>query len=242
MKKSTMRGTPWCMCVENGETVAFGSPRRLNLQLFCNARTPVEEMLEVWPSLPIFLCNDGEHRWGIDNIIAALEHKDRIRQLDLYELPGLQLKTVLETMQQPFPELTLLVLRLQHLQSEHKLAPVIPASFLGRSASHLQTIWLDYIPFPGLPKLLLSATHLIGLVLSNIPHSGYFSPEMVASLSVLTKLEILTIIFESSQSCPETSRHPSLETRTLLLALILEVSKNIWRTSSPRSMPLCSTK
>ena len=42
---------------------------------------------------------------------------------------------------------------------------------------------------------------------------------MVASLSVLTKLEILTIIFESSQSCPETSRHSFPETRTLLLAL-----------------------
>jgi hypothetical protein len=154
--------------------MAKRSPHRLNLQLFCNAGTPVEEMLKVWPSLPIFLCNDGEHRWGIDNIIAALEHKDCIHQLDLYELPGLQLKTVLETMQQPFPELTLLVLRLQHLQSERKLAPVIPVSFLGGSAPHLQTIWLDYIPFPGLPKLLLSATHLIGLVLSNIPHSGYF--------------------------------------------------------------------
>jgi hypothetical protein len=50
-------------------------------------------------------------------------------------------------------------------------------------------IELDGIPFPGLPKLLLSATHLVQLVLTNIPHSGYFSPEaIVAPLSLCPAL------------------------------------------------------
>ncbi|KAN0109365.1 hypothetical protein V8E52_009337 [Russula decolorans] len=37
------------------------------------------------------------------------------------------------------------------------------------------------IPFPGLPKLLLSATHLVQLWLANIPHSGYISPEAMVA-------------------------------------------------------------
>jgi F-box-like len=200
--------------------VVFGSPRRLNLRLFCNARTPVKELLEVWPPLPISVCNDGDNRWGIHNIIAALEYKDRICQLDLYELPGSQLETVLETMQQPFPALSHLILRLQPGGGP---VPVIPASFLGGSAPHLQSLWLDYIPFPGLSKLLLSATHMVLLVLSNIPDSGYISPEeMIACLSVLTKLENLAIDFDFPQSHPrsgQTSRHSSPQTFTLLPVL-----------------------
>jgi len=69
---------------------------------------------------------------------------------------------------------------------------------------------LDGIPFPGLPKLLLSATHLVKLRLSDIPHSGYISPEaMVALLSVLSSLRKLTLRFQSPQS------RPDLETRSL---------------------------
>ena len=59
------------------------------------------------------------------------------------------------------------------------------------------------IPFPGIPKLLLSATHLVDLRYENIPHSGYISPEaIVAVLSTLTSLERLSLGFESPQSRP----------------------------------------
>ena len=218
------------MCEEKGDVwrtlvhvcrkwrnVAFGSPRRLNMRLFCKAKTQVKEMLDVWPPLLISIRDDGHNRWGMDNIIAALEHNDRICQLDLFDLPDSKLETVLATMQQPFPALTHLVLQLQFGREP---APVIPASFLGGSAPHLQTLWFDFIPLPGLPKFLLSATHLVHLILTNIPHFGYFSPEeMAACLSVLTKLKSLTIIFESFQSLPETNRHPSPQTRALLPVL-----------------------
>ena len=60
--------------------------------------------------------------------------------------------------------------------------------------SLLQDLYLTRIEFPGLPKLLLSVTHLVRLTLWDIPHSGYFSPEaMVTCLSVLTRLEKLRI-------------------------------------------------
>ena len=49
------------------------------------------------------------------------------------------------------------------------------------------------IPFPGLPKLLLSATHLVQLWLANIPHSGYISPDvMVAHLDSYRRSLFLT--------------------------------------------------
>ena len=199
--------------------IVFGSPRRLNLRLFFYARTPVKEKLDVWPPLPIIVCDSGSSMCGVDNIIAALEHKNRICQLDLQDLPNSQSETVLSRMQEPFPALTRLLLRLQH---GHEPLPVIPASFLGGSAPHLKSLWFNLVLFPGLPNLLLSATHLVDLGLLDIPYSGYISPEeMVACLSVLTKLETLAIGFESFESRPQTSRHPSPQTRTLLPILTL---------------------
>ena len=198
--------------------IVFGSPRRLNLRLFFDARTPVKEKLDVWPHLPIFVSDSGSRMCGMDNIIAALEHKDRICQLNLNDLQNSQLETVLSRMQEPFPALTCLLLR--HRYGHEQPLPVIPASFLGGSAPHLKSLWFNFILFPGLPNLLLSATYLVNLGLRDIPYSGYISPEeMVACLSVLTKLETLAIGFESFQSRPQTSRHPSPQTRTLLPVL-----------------------
>ena len=179
--------------------IVFGSPRRLNLRLHCKARTPVRKTLDVWPLLPIVVRSDGHENWGVDPIIAALEHNDRMCQLDLHDVPGPQLEIVWAAMQQPFPALT----RLQ-LLSRDEIAPVIPASFLGGSVPRLQTLTMSWIPFPELPKLLLSATHLVHLDLRRIPYSGYFSPEVMANcLSVLTRLERLVIKFESPRCRPD---------------------------------------
>jgi hypothetical protein len=63
---------------------------------------------------------------------------------------------------------------------------------LGWISPRLRILYFRHrgIPFPGLPKLFLSATHLVTLLLCDIPHSGYFSPEaMVTALSSFTSLE-----------------------------------------------------
>ena len=196
--------------------VVFGSPRRLNLELSCSERTPVRETIDSWPPLPIVVWGSGYKtlRCGVDNIIAALEHNDRIRELSLHRVPSSQMEKVLAEMQQPFPALEDLYL---YSRSE---TVVIPASFLGGSAPRLQSLYLDHIPFPGLPKLLLSATHLVSLILFDIPHSGYFSPEaIVTGLSALTSLESLQIRFNSPRSRPDRSRRPPPLTRALLPAL-----------------------
>jgi hypothetical protein len=198
-------------------SLVFGSLRRLDLELCCTARTPVKKMLDVWPLLPIIAWSVGHETWGVDNVIAALERNDRLRELELFDIPSSHMEKVWTVMQRPFPALRWLALRLQ-LQQQRETVPVVPDSFLGGSAPHLQVLFLDFVPFPGLPKLLLSATELVCLSLWRIPHSGYISPEaIVTCLSVLTRLEKLRIRFESPQSRPDhRSRHPPPRTRTVL--------------------------
>jgi hypothetical protein len=177
----------------------------------------VRETLDVWPLLPIAVWGGELDRWGVENIFAALERKDRISRLGL-DFPSSHFEELLAAMQQPFPALKHLSL---WLQPGDEPVPVVPASFLGGSAPGLRELYLDRIPFPGLPKLLLSATHLVCLRLWDIPHSGYISPEaMVTCLSPLTSLEVLVFAFESPQSRPDQrSRHPPPRTRTVLPAL-----------------------
>lgn len=94
----------------------------------------------------------------MDNIIAALEHNDRVCRIDLWRVPSSQWEAVLAAMQQPFPALT----RLQ-LEFNDETTPVLPYSFLGGSTPRLQRLFLNGVPLPGLPKLLLSATDLVYL-------------------------------------------------------------------------------
>jgi hypothetical protein len=163
-------------------------------------------------------------RWsrtmGPDNIIAAFEHNDRVCEIDHYLVSSSRIEKALAAMQQPFPELT--HLRLQKLISMRRITQVIPASFsasfLGGSAPRMKYLFLDDIPFPGLPKLLLSATDLTDLHLRNITPSGYISSEEMATcLSVLTRLERFTLLFESLPRRPDRKRRrPPPPTRALL--------------------------
>ena len=179
--------------------LVFGSPRRLNLQLYCTPKTPVKDTLDIWPALPV-LIGGNTILSGTDNVIAALGQAHRVREVFLYLEDG-QLEEVLAVMEVSFPELTYLRLSTEFSHGE---APVIPDSFLNGSAPGLQTFHLRGIPFPGLLNLLLSATHLVNLHLFDIPRSGYISPKAIATLlSVLSSLESLSLEFRSRQSRPD---------------------------------------
>ena len=192
-------------------SVVFGSPRRLNLQLVCSDKTPARDTLDVWPALPLSI-DCEEMAESVDNIIAVLEHSDRVCNIYL-NFKGLDLDKLSAAMQVPFPELTLLV-----LSSNGETGSALPDSFLGGSAPRLEVLSLKGIPFPGLQKLLLSATNLVELFLYDIPHSGYFSPEaIVTALSTLTRLERLWLLFKSPQSRPDPEhQHPPPPTRSVL--------------------------
>src|SRR6266403_4882908 len=153
---------------------------------------------------------------GADDIIVALGQSNRICEVELWGLEDRQLDKVLPAMQVPFPQLTEL-----ELFSNGETPPVVPDSFLGGSAPHLRIFQLDGIPFPGLPKLLLSATQLVELFLYNIPHSGYISPDaMAALLSALSSLKTLFLQFRSPQSRPDWgSRRPPPLKRSVIPAL-----------------------
>jgi len=197
-------------------SLVFGSPRRLNLRLLCTPETPARDTLDVWPALPLLIDGHMTLTLGTDNIIVALGQSDRVCQVNLSGLADRQLENVLAAMQVPFPELKQL-----RLSSHDEMQPVIPDSFLGGSAPHLRLVKLSSIPFPGLPKLLLSATHLFHLDLSNIPHSGYISPEaMAALLSVLSSLTELILQFQSPQSRPDwVNRRPPPSKRSVVPVL-----------------------
>lgn len=200
--------------------LVFVSPHRLDLRLVCTARRSVREMLEIWPPLPMVIFRYGLSNISTpaaDNIIAALEHNDRIRQVELYEVSGSLLDKALAVMQGPFPVLTDLDIRC----GEDEMASVVPDSFLGGSAPRLRKLSLDHIPFPGLPKLLVSASDLVEISLWHIPHAGYISPSaMVDCLSTLTRLESLWLLFQSSRSRPDReSRPPPPQIRFVLPSL-----------------------
>jgi hypothetical protein len=141
---------------------------------------------------------------GADNIVAALGHPDRVRRIELLGTRKSDLNRFAAAMTDPFPALTHLELR-----PATKKVSVLPDSFLGGSAPRLQQVQLDGIPFPALPKLLLSANDLVDLRLLGIPHSGYISPEAMATgLSALTRLGRLSIEFRFPQSRPDQPSPP----------------------------------
>ena len=195
--------------------IVLGSPRRLGLRLYCGASTPVREMLDVWPLLPIVMMVHRDEKW-CDNIVATLEHSDRICEIDFKSYSSWKMEKLLAAMRQPFPSLTRLKLR-----SRSKPAPVDPDLFLGGSAPHLQSLCLERIPFPGLPKLLVSAPRLVDLSLREVFDFGYITPgAIVAGLSILTRLESLNIGFKYPQHRTDwKNRRLPLPTRALLPVL-----------------------
>ncbi len=146
--------------------IVFRSPRRLNLQLVCNPKTPVRDTLDVWPPLPLFISGNLHNFYSssTDETIAALGQSHRVRQVNLHGIGDREFNKVLEAMQLPFPDLTGL-----SLFPGYETPPIVPDSFLGGSAPNLRMVHLNRVPFPGLPKLLLSATRLVHLIVSLTP-------------------------------------------------------------------------
>jgi len=186
-------------------SVIFQSPHRLNLQLYCTPETPVRDTLDIWPPLPIRIYSSKESS-SMDNILAALEHNDRVREIYLH-LTNSQLECITNSaaMREPFLALTNLDIAISKFEDDEP-RPILPDSFLGGTAPRLRRLCFSRVPFPRLPKLLLSATHLVCLLLLDIPRSGYIPPEaMATSLSALTRLESLFLFFRYPLARPRSA-------------------------------------
>jgi hypothetical protein len=203
-------------------SVVFQSPHRLNLRLVCTYRTSARDALDIWPPFPLIIIihnldtrrniRIADNPSRVDNIIAGFEHNDRVSQIELRNLTSSELEHVIDSaaMRKPFPELTDLNVVMYQFQVRYDgpPGPILPDSFLGGSAPRLRSLRLSGCPFPGLPKLLLSATHLVHLSLDDIPRSAYIPPEVMAtSLSALTSLEFLCLEFQYPRP------RPALESR-----------------------------
>jgi len=192
--------------------LVFASPRYLDLQLEYGGHGPISEALDAWPVLPVILVSSpgavSSSDKQLDNLIAALEseHYNRIYEIEIekFDMTNSRWERFAEAMQKPFPELT----RLQ-VCTEGDVVPALPESFLGRSAPPLQTLHLESVPFPSLPTLLLSAPGLVVLTLDDIPDSGYFSPDALATaLTAMTRLDYLELRFRSPRPLPHPASRP----------------------------------
>jgi len=180
-------------------------------------------MLGVWPALPLVVELEplypsrqilGVQEGSLDNIIAALEQNDRVYRVNLGGIRSRLLQECAAVMQGPFPALTFLNLE-PRLYEES--VPVLPDSFLGGYAPHLQELVLPDIPIPVFQKLPVSSPNLSKLHLWKI---SYISPEtMTNCLSALPRLKCLLLKFQSRlhpSLTDRTSRHPSPLTRVIL--------------------------
>jgi len=183
--------------------IVLASPRRLDLWLLCTHRTPVRRTLDRWPYLPIIIkyCASLEFRppspEDEDNVIAALEHRRRVREIQLAVTSSL-LGKIVKLMEAPFPGLTSLSLWRDNGPYSCTV-PVLPNAFLGGHASHLRELSLVGIPFPDLPVLLSTTGRLTSLRLLEVPDTGYISPHAMATcLSRLINLAGLCLEFQFS--------------------------------------------
>ena len=198
--------SPWCwprlvhVC-RKWRHILFGSPHTLHLRLLCTHGTPVLEMLDCWPTLPITIKYGGPPALDPpgpedeDNILHALKHTDRVHSI--YLTVTKQFLTNLSLIETSFSELEDLVL----LYPDYTEL-TLPGAF--RWGPRLRTLHLTGISFPTLLQHLSSSRNLVDIQLHNIASTAYHSPEALANaLSWLTQLRSLSLHIRSSVPHPE---------------------------------------
>ena len=197
--------------------IIYDSPRRLDIRILCANGTPIRKNLSIWPHFPIAIdyCFPREFiRPEDEDVIAALEHPDRVCYVRLYGHPS-PLEEVATIMQKSFPVLESLALHAVSSDGNASLS----ADFLGGSAPSLREISLQFISFPALPTLLSSTSDLVTLTLCRIPTTGYMSPEAMATcLAALPRLKTFFLQFDSATSLPS-QINPPPTMRSILPAL-----------------------
>jgi hypothetical protein len=177
----------------------------------------VKAMLDTWPPLLIDIWGGDFRVWDADNIVAALEHNDRIHKIELWDssVPYLEQVLAAIAMQESFPSLTELDVSF-HTETG---SLALPDSFLSGSAPLLRSLRLRSVQFPlSVLRNLLRSADLVQLRIWRIPDAGFISPEdVVACLSGLTRLEEFELGFQASLH--RASRHPPSSARCVLPAL-----------------------
>ncbi|KAH9034410.1 hypothetical protein EDB84DRAFT_1578182 [Lactarius hengduanensis] len=184
--------------------IVLSSPLGLRLRLYCTYGTPVLKTLDCWPPFPLVV----NYGWvpmltpapltatpeDENNIIAALNHSDRVASISLTITNSLLENLSRTVVSGPFSELEELVLLSGDNGDNVQLA--LPSSF--RWGPRLRFLHSSRVAIPTLPQLLSTSTGLVDLRLYDIPDIGYFSPYALAdALSEMTQLQTLVLRFLS---------------------------------------------
>jgi hypothetical protein len=153
------------------QDIVFGSPSRLNARIFFKPRRSVRVMLDTWPPLPIDIWGYGYdlRRRGVKNIVAALEHNDRINTIDLTCSSKSIMDQALAAMQKPFPSLK--ELSVDAFDATRGVA--VPDLILGGSAPLLQSLQLRLEKHPVFTSSITEPSFRLPQTSSNFAFGGF---------------------------------------------------------------------
>jgi len=180
---STIRraGKRWCMCVESGGNVGLRVTTPPQSATFLHRQEACEGDSGFWPPFPIVIS------------ATTAKYLAKITSSQHSSATIAYVESIFKRFRVPFWKRSW-----QQRRNHPGVDRLSSFTQTQRCADGFRFLlgWISpksaisWVPYPGLPKLLSSATHLVTLHLLNIPHSGYISPEaMVTALSTLTRLE-----------------------------------------------------
>ena len=169
----------------------LGSASYLRLSLVCTNGTPVANMLQLSPPLPLTV--DYQSVNGItaddqEGLLLALEQRDRIRHLRLV-LPLRDLQKFVMAIDEKFPILEYLIV----YPWTKDTALMLPETF---QAPNLRHLFLLGFACPIRSRLHPTAMGLVTLYLTIDHSSAYFQPDILLQwISFMSQLENLWIVF-----------------------------------------------
>ena len=178
--------------------IFFYSASYLGLSLVCTYDTPVADMLEHSPPLPLIIhyATEGRDVTTDDEqgIIFALKQRDRVLRVRLTKLDKILLEKFIAVLDEEFPILEYLIIG---YPIEDKSTILIFPETL--RAPHLRLLTLRGFSLPMGSRLLTTAVSLVTLYLVMVHPSSYFLPNtLVQWISHVPQLETLTIFFRFS--------------------------------------------
>jgi len=176
----------------------LGSASYLRLCLVCTLGTPVADMLESSPPLPLVVSYNHPHRFltaGEEKVLLfALQQRDRIRTIYL-QMPLRCLRKIVTAFDDKFPMLELLYIR--H-PAKGYIPLTLPPTF---EAPHLRHLNLHQFAVPMGSPLFTTAIGLMTLILRWDHPLTYSDPNyLLQTLSPLSQLHTLEIGFSSSHT------------------------------------------
>ena len=198
--------------------IILGSATYLGLSLLCTNGTPVADMLEHSPPLPLVVGYFMDRELTTEDeegIILALKHHGRIRRIRLSNYVTIMPKLIM-AMDEEYPilEYLYITLPMKDNGSILKFSETL-------QAPHLRYLMLRGFALPIGSRLLTTAANLVTLYLIMVDPSTYFSPNtLIQWISLMPQLEMLSIYFKFSTPSRDVVRQVRQLVRTPIIAPI----------------------